>query len=93
MSGDSFSDVKKTREFIEKFIGEHGDLALTTLMVDVYKEVSGIKFVIGTMILKNRQREAIDEEKSEVIMQLLDEIKNLSARIAELEQTEDKVLH
>ena len=93
MSGDHFSDVEKTREFIEKFIGEHGDVAFATLIMNIHKEVSDIKVVIGTMILKNKQREVIDEAKSEAIMQLLDQIKNLSARIAELERTEDKVFH
>ena len=74
-------------------IEQSGDDAIELLVKALCKEVHDVKTVIGVMILKNKQREAIDEANSEAIMQLSDEIRKLSARIAELEQTEDKVLH
>ena len=74
-------------------IEQSGDDAIELLVKALCKEVHDVKTVIGVMILKNKQREAIDEANSEAIMQLSDEIRKLSARIAELEQAEYKVLH
>ena len=93
MSDDHFSSLERTKEFIERFVGEHGDVAFATLIMNIYSEMEDAKLVIDKLIKATNLQIMLSGRQADLTTTMCREIKEMKKSIAVLEQTKKATVH
>ena len=90
---DTFVSAEKTKEFIDRFLGEHGDVAFATLIMNLHAEIESMKVVIGALIEDADIQKSLIRTQTKAAISMAETFVALKQRITELENKRKETVH